>query len=137
MVLLIDANILLDVLQNRKPHVKESSIIWKLCETEKVKGYVSTLTFANLVYILRKELTPDKIEEVYRALSLIFEFLELSAVDLSRAASMKWADYEDAVQSVLAEKVHADFIVTRNIHDFTDSKVMALTPAECIERVSV
>lgn len=51
MKLLIDANILLDVLQNRKPYVQVSSIIWKLCETEKVKGYVSALTFANLVYI--------------------------------------------------------------------------------------
>lgn len=50
MKLLIDANILLDVLQNRKPYVQDSSVIWKLCETEKVKGYVSALTYANLVY---------------------------------------------------------------------------------------
>ncbi len=135
MVLLIDANILLDVLQNREPHVEDSSIIWKLCETEQVKGYVSTLTFANLVYILRKELTPDKVEEVYRALSLIFDFVELSPSDLSKATAMKWNDFEDAVQSVLAEKIQANFIVTRNIRDFNKSKVVALTPAECIARI--
>lgn len=35
MELLIDANILLDVLQNREPYVRASSFIWKLCETEK------------------------------------------------------------------------------------------------------
>ncbi len=33
MKLMIDANILLDVLQNREPHVQASSVIWKLCET--------------------------------------------------------------------------------------------------------
>ena len=51
MVLLIDANIILDVLLNRPEFVKESSLVWKLCETEQAKGYISALTFANLVYI--------------------------------------------------------------------------------------
>ena len=64
MVLLIDANIILDVLLNRPEFVKESSLVWKLCETEQAKGYISALTFANLVYIMRKQLTPEKIEDV-------------------------------------------------------------------------
>ena len=59
MVLLIDANIILDVLLNRPEFVKESSLVWKLCETEQAKGYISALTFANLVYIMRKQLTPE------------------------------------------------------------------------------
>ena len=42
MVLLIDTNIILDVLLSRSDFVKESSIIWKLCETEQAKGYIST-----------------------------------------------------------------------------------------------
>lgn len=135
MKLLIDANILLDVLQNRKPHVQTSSVIWKLCETEKAKGYVSALTFANLVYIMRKELEPQKIEETLRALSLIFEFVDFSVSDLSRAAELNWDDFEDAVQSVTAERVHADYIITRNIRDFGKSKVVAFTPAELIARI--
>lgn len=32
MILLIDANIILDVLANRKEFVAESSKVWKLCE---------------------------------------------------------------------------------------------------------
>ena len=83
MVLLIDANIILDVLLNRSEFVKESSMIWKLCETERAKGYVSALTFANLVYIMRKQLDSEKIEEVYRKLNLIFEFADFSVADLT------------------------------------------------------
>lgn len=135
MRLLIDANILLDVLQNREPHVQASSVIWKLCETEKAEGYVSTLTFANLVYIMRKELEPKKVEEVLRALSLIFEFVDFTASDLSYAAQLKWNDFEDAVQSVIAERVHADFIITRNVRDFTESRVTAFSPSELIARI--
>ena len=73
MKLLIDANILLDVLQNRENFVRASSMVWKLCETEQAKGYISALTFANLVYIMRKEMDAQRIEEVLHMLSLIFE----------------------------------------------------------------
>ena len=83
MVLLIDANIILDVLLNRSEFVKDSSMIWKLCETGQAKGYMSALTFANLVYIMRKQLDPEKIEEVYRKLSLIFELADFSVADLT------------------------------------------------------
>lgn len=135
MKLLIDANILLDVLQNREPHVQASSVVWKLCETEKAKGYVSALTFANLVYIMRKELDPKKIEETLKALSLIFEFADFNVSDLTHAAELEWDDFEDAVQSVTAERVHADYIITRNVRDFAKSKVAAFTPSELIARI--
>ena len=135
MKLLIDANILLDVLQNREPHVQASSVVWKLCETEKAKGYVSALTFANLVYIMRKELDPKKIEETLKALSLIFEFADFNVSDITHAAELEWDDFEDAVQSVTAERVHADYIITRNVRDFAKSKVVAFTPSELIARI--
>lgn len=76
----------------------------------------------NLVYIMRKQLTPDKIEEVYQKLSLIFRFADLSVSDLAHAAELNWKDFEDAVQSVTAERVHADYIITRNVRDFAQSK---------------
>lgn len=135
MVLLIDANIILDVLMNRQDFVKDSSMIWKLCETEKAKGYVSALTFANLVYIMRKQLDPEAIENIYRKLSLIFTFTDLSLSDLTRAAELNWNDFEDAVQSVTAERIHADYIITRNVRDFSKSKVIAFTPSELLARI--
>ena len=134
MKLLIDANILLDVLQNRENFVRASSMVWKLCETEQAKGYVSALTFANLVYIMRKEMDAQRIEEVLHMLSLIFEFAELNDSDLFRAAALQWSDFEDAVQSVTAERIHADYIITRNVRDFSRSKVIAFTPDELLAR---
>ena len=135
MVLLIDANVILDVLLNRPDFIKDSSLIWKLCETGQAKGYVSALTFANLVYIMRRQLDPEKIAEVFRQLSLIFEFADFSTTDLSRATALNWKDFEDAVQSVTAERVHADYIVTRNVRDFAQSKVIAFTPSELLARI--
>lgn len=135
MVLLIDENIILDVLLNRQEFVTDSSMIWKLCETGKAKGYVSALTFANLVYIMRKKLDPATIEDIFRKLNLIFDFTDFSVSDLTRAAGLNWKDFEDAVQSVTAERVHADYIITRNIRDFSKSKIIAFTPSELLARI--
>ena len=135
MILLINANIILDVLMNRQEFVKDSSMIWKLCETNQMKGYVSSLTFANMMYIMRKELTPEKINEVFRKLKLIFEFADFNSTVLEKAVNMKWTDFEDAVQSAIAEQIDADYIITRNVRDFTKSKVIAFTPTELLARI--
>lgn len=135
MKLLIDANILLDVLQNREPHVETSALVWKLCETEQAEGYVSALTFANLVYVMRKELTSEQIGDVLKKLSLIFRFVDLSTFDLSRAAELGWEDFEDGIQCATAERVHAEYILTRNVRDFRESKIPALTPSEFLRRL--
>ena len=134
MKLLIDGNVILDVLQKREPHYEESAKIWKMCETDLAEGYVSALTFANLVYVMRKELDAEKINEVFKKLSLIFTFEDLNASDISLAAEMQWEDFEDAIQAATAKRVHADHIITRNVKDFNKSEVMAFTPAEFLAR---
>ena len=135
MKLLIDGNILLDVLQKREPHWKSSSLIWKLCETEQAEGFVSALTFANLVYVMRKELSPEAIVDVVKKLSMIFRFADLAAADLSDAAALQWHDFEDAVQAVTAQRLHTDSIITRNVRDFRHSKIPAFTPDEFLARL--
>lgn len=82
-----------------------------------------------------KYMDAQRIEEVLHMLSLIFEFAELNDSDLFRAAALQWPDFEDAVQSVTAERIHADYIITRNVRDFSRSKVIAFTPDELLARL--
>ena len=135
MRLLIDANIVLDVLQKREPYWKDSSVIWKLCETEQAEGYISTLTFANLMYVMRRELDPAQIRDVLDKLRLIFRFADFTAADMEKAAEMGWDDFEDAIQTATAERIMADSIITRTVRDFRNSKVIAFTPSEYIARL--
>ena len=69
-------------------------------------------------------------------LSLIFHFTELSVADIHHAAGMRWKNYEDAVQSATAERLHAAYIVTRNVKDFKAGRIPALTPSELLARLS-
>ncbi len=123
MKILIDTNVILDVLCDRTDFVESSSKIWKLCEVEKIDGYISALSIPNIVYILRKELTPEKTQQI------------LKSSDIRKAANMKSSDYEDAIQMVCAQRMKVDFIVTRNIKDFIESKVPAMKPDELLERI--
>lgn len=135
MKVLIDTNVILDVLCNRKDFVEDSVKVFKLCEVKKLTGYVSALSIPNIVYIMRKELDEEKIKEVIEKLSLVFEIVDLKGDDLKKAAMLNFADYEDAVQCQQAMRIKADYIVTRNIKDYKNSKVMAIKPTELLERL--
>ena len=136
MLLMIDTNILLDVLQEREPHVENSLTIWGLCDYGKsVTGCISSMSLLNIAYIMRKEITPERMQEIYISLFSAFKFIDLCESDLETAANMKWPDLEDAVMSAIAERINADYIITRNVKDFDGSKVKAITPEEYFEDV--
>lgn len=102
MRVLIDTNVLLDVLCDRKEFVDASALVWKHCEIHDVEGYVSALSIPNIVYIMRKELSPSGVNEVLKKLSLIFAFADLKGDDLLKAARMEFGDYEDSLQMICA-----------------------------------
>ena len=135
MKVLVDTNILLDVLCSRQAFLADSAKVFRLCEVGKLDGYISALSIPNIMYILRKELDPDKARDILEKLDLIFSVCDLRAEDLKKAAALGFKDYEDAVQSACAARIHAEYIVTRNGKDFAGSKVPAVTPAELLERL--
>lgn len=135
MKVLIDTNIILDVLCKRPEFYEDSARIFKLCEVKKITGVISALSIPNIIYILRKEFDADKTKEVLDNLMLIFSVADLKADDLKKAADMKFKDFEDAIQSACASRIKANYIVTRNIKDFSESKVTAIKPTELLERI--
>lgn len=135
MKVLIDTNIILDVLCKRPDFYEDSAKIFKLCEVKKISGVISALSIPNIMYILRKELDADKTREILDSLMLIFSVADLKTDDLKKAADMRFKDYEDAIQSACATRIKANYIVTRNIKGFSESKVTAIKPAELLDRI--
>jgi predicted nucleic acid-binding protein len=135
MKVLIDTCVLLDVLCNRKDFAEDSLKVFKYCETNQITGYISALSIPNIVYIMRKELDNERIKEILTILTSVFTIVDLRQTDLIRASELDFSDYEDAVQSVCASRIKANYIVTRNIKDFKSSAVTAIKPSELIERI--
>lgn len=135
MKILIDTNVILDVLCNRKDFAEDSLRVFKYCETNQITGYISALSIPNIVYIMRKELDSEKIKEILTVLTSIFTVVDLRGTDLIKAADLDFSDYDDALQSVCASRTKVNYIVTRNIKDFKSSSVPAIKPSELIERI--
>ena len=135
MKILIDANVFLDVLCNRTDFVEDSLKVFKYCEVNQIMGCISAMSVSNIVYIMRKELDSERIKEILTTLTSLFTVVDLREADLLKAADLDFADYEDALQSVCATRVKANYIVTRNIKDFKNSPVPAIKPSELFERI--
>ena len=59
-----------------------------------------------------------------------FEVVPAGRDAMLRARTLGWDDFEDAVVAAAAESAGCDALVTRNVKDFRDSPVPALTPEE-------
>ena len=135
MKVLVDTNVILDVLCNRKEFVADSLRVFQCCEAQRITGYISALSIPNIVYIMRKELDSEKIREILHTLTMVFSVVELRESDLLKAAELPFDDYEDAIQSVYAARVRTDYIVTRNGKDFVNSLVSAISPTDLLKQL--
>ena len=133
MKVLIDTNIILDLLCDRKGFSDNANQIFRLCEAGIVDGFVSALSIPNIVYILRKELNTDRIREVVGLLDSLFTITDLTARELKLGVKMDFADYEDALQCVSAKKSESKYIITRNIKDYENSTIKAIAPSEFLK----
>ena len=130
MKVLIDTNVILDVLCNRKMFVEDSLKIFKLSEAKQIEGYISALSIANIIYIMKKELSHMNVKKTLDKLSHIFNIIELNEQDLMEACNLQFNDYEDGIHCQEASRIKADYIITRNIKDYKNSVIMPISPAE-------
>jgi predicted nucleic-acid-binding protein len=134
MTALIDTNVLLDVLAHRQNFYPCSKVIFDLCETRKIKGYISSLSIADLVYVMRKELKKEDINYVLLTLELIFQVTDLNVDDINKASETNTSDFEDGIQIATAKRIKADCIITRNKNDFENNSLPLFTPEEAVKR---
>ena len=132
MVLLIDANVVLDYLLNREPHFKDSYSIISHCQDGSVEGFVAFHSVSVIWYVLRKK--PDKARRA--ALTDICEIFTVTGASheavMTAVQNEDFPDFEDCLQEQCAATVRADYIVTWNTTDFAASKIPAITPKEMI-----
>jgi predicted nucleic acid-binding protein len=89
------------------------------------------ITVTDVYYIISKSLhNHAKAREKIIGLTALIRICDSLAVDIAAALPMRISDFEDAVAAAIAKREKADYIITRNEADFTDSPVPALSPAQ-------
>ena len=137
MVVLVDANVILDVLQSRQPFQAESEQIIRLCAEHKIKGVISAHTIPTMFYVLRKFYTQDELRTVLLNVCDIFSVSPLTAEKITSAlANNDFADFEDNLQEECAVEREAEYIITRNPKDFQKSRIEVIQPHDFLEIIN-
>lgn len=131
MKVLIDTNIILDIFQRREPFFSSSySAMRKVIESN-AGCLISASAVTDIFYILRKSLKSSKqAKEQIEKLSKLADFADVQGIDIQAALMREMPDFEDAVVDAVAERHEVDYILTRNIKDFTGSVVPAIEPED-------
>jgi predicted nucleic acid-binding protein len=125
----IDTDVIVDFLTDRKPFSIESAKIFSLIDQKKIKGCVSSLSFSNLYYVLRKFGTHKKVINSLQELSEMVDILKVDNDIVKSALTSDFKDFEDSIQYFAAqEHKKIDCIITRNIKDYKDSPLPVMTP---------
>jgi len=125
----IDTDVIVDFLTDRKPFSIESAKIFSLIDQKKIKGCVSSLSFSNLYYVLRKFGTHKKVINSLQELSEMVDILKVDSDIVKSALTSDFKDFEDSIQYFAAqEHKKIDCIITRNIKDYKDSPLPVMTP---------
>ena len=132
-VLFVDSDVILDVLEKRERFYEYSAQILSLGDEKKVKLVTTSLAFANMYYVLRKHLGIEKAKESLRKLRIIIDVISVNAKEVDLALNSELSDFEDALQYFTALDGKIEFIITRNVCDYKNSKLIVQTPQQYIE----
>lgn len=129
--ILIDTNVLLDYLLEREPFFEDAKKVIMLCTEGNTKGCIAAHTISNMFFILRKDYTAKERREILSSLCTIFDVEGIDKAKLlSGLANEDFSDFEDCLQMECAKSYGADYIVTRNVPDYSISDIKAILPSE-------
>lgn len=133
MVLLIDANVVLDYLLEREGCFEDARRVMALCAKEHVQGYIAFHTISILWYVLRKCLPQERRHVLLQITRLLTVAGAPHDAVVEAICNEAFVDFEDALQEQCAAVVGADYIVTRNAADFRASTIAAIHPTELLQ----
>jgi len=136
MTVLLDTNVVLDILLNRKPWYKEAALIFSLSKHRFIKSYLSASSITDVFYLAQKERGKPYAKDSLKSILKVISPATVTERDIFKALELDWEDFEDSVQYIIGESVAVDYIVTRNTNDFSLSKIKALTPKQFLDAIA-
>jgi len=128
----LDTNILLDIIEGRQKFLLASSNVFDLGIKREIQMFATPLTFANCVYIARKNVG---YENAIQGLKTLKSYINAATMDdrqVENALNSNLPDFEDMLQYEAALAAKCDVIVTRdrNRHFPADAEIPVLSPED-------
>jgi predicted nucleic acid-binding protein len=127
--ILIDTDVLLDLALERSPHVKESAQVLRWVEAGN-DAAIAWHSLSNCAYLLKGGDRP-----FLNLLLGLVEVAEVATKEAQYALELPMSDLEDAMQVAAAQKFGASYVITRNLPDYKNSPIPALSPKQFLKKL--
>lgn len=132
MTLLININVLLDMLLDRRPWSGDAARLVAAIENGAADGYIAGHTITTAYYVIAKAKNRRTAALAVTDLLRITKVVPVDAADFHQALVLGLNDFEDAVQVAAGLKVGADYVVTRDEKHFRGGPLEARAPGEIL-----
>ena len=117
---MIATNVLLDYLLERQPFFEDAKNVILSCTEGNTNGCIAAHSISNMFFILRKDYTAKERREILLNLCTIFEVEGGDKAKLlSGLTNDEFSDFEDCLQMECAKSYGAEYMVTRNMSDYS------------------
>ena len=116
----LDTNILIDYIDNRAG-ADDAELIFACGFSGEVLLFASSLTFANMAYIIKGRSQEEKYDAL-KQMAGVVEILPLGKEEVMSAIAQPVKDFEDMLQYQCAKAAGCDYIITNDHrhYDFSD-----------------
>jgi predicted nucleic acid-binding protein len=125
---LLDTNVVLDVLLERKLHFSAATRVWAAVERRRIEGFLSAHAITTIYYVVQKEQGAVAALRCVNALLKTFSVASVDEAVLSEATRSPLPDFEDAVTAAAARASGCSLIVTRDPRGFHGGPLRCLPP---------
>jgi predicted nucleic acid-binding protein len=128
-----DTDVFIDLLAERDPFYIHSATLFSLADKGLLEISVSSLTFANLNYLLSRHFTPQKARKLLLRFKTLVNVLPVTDKMIELALTSDFKDFEDGIQYFTAVENQVEFLITRNLKDYKNAKIPVFTPEQFLK----
>jgi len=129
----LDTDVILDLLSKRQPFYENSYKIFSLIDRNKIKAFTSPVIFANIHYVLSKQLSKQIALQNLIKLRKFVNIVPVNEEIIDLSLKSNFTDYEDSIQYYAALLSKISILITRNIKDYKNAKIAVATPEEYLK----
>lgn len=130
MKVLIDTNILIDYFAQRNDFYDDTLKLKAAAVFGDIDIWATSNSLTDVFYILRKSHGSSIIQEMFLNAKELLNICSVTSEDIFATAEKKWPDFEDCLMYRCAEKIKADYLLTRDREGFFGANTPCLSPSE-------
>ncbi len=131
-LLLLDLNVILDVILDRRPGADAAAALWAAIESGHGRGLIPAHGVTTIFYLLEKARGAAFARDGVERLISVFGVAPVNDTVVRRALVFGWPDFEDAVCAAAAEASGCEVIVTRDPDGYPNPPLPVIDPAAAL-----